>query len=209
MDEETRKRCLEPFFTTKGERGTGLGLAMVYGVVRRHNAEIEIESAPGRGTTVRLKFAISQSSEAAPALVRDLDPTSLRVLVVDDDPLLIKSLHDALTSEGHDVVTAGGGQEAIDIFQATAEGREPFAAVITDLGMPHVDGRRVANAVKMVSPHTPVIMLTGWGQKLVAEGDIPPNVDRVLNKPPKLRELREALTWCSQTSSQTPHPGKR
>ena len=58
MDEATRRRCLEPFFTTKGERGTGLGLAMVYGIAQRHNAEVEIESAPGKGTTMRLKFPI-------------------------------------------------------------------------------------------------------------------------------------------------------
>ena len=56
MDEETRRRCLEPFFTTKGERGTGMGLAMVYGMVQRHDAQIEIDSAPGAGTTVRLQF---------------------------------------------------------------------------------------------------------------------------------------------------------
>jgi CheY-like chemotaxis protein len=123
---------------------------------------------------------------------------------VDDDPLLIKSLHDALESQGHQVVTASGGQEAIDVFQASAAGREPFAAVITDLGMPHVDGCRVANAVKLASPATPVILLTGWGQKLVGEGDIPPNVDQVLNKPPKLRELREALARYSQSVE----PGK-
>jgi CheY-like chemotaxis protein len=98
------------------------------------------------------------------------------------------------------VVTANGGQEAIDLFQATADGRQPFGAVITDLGMPHVDGRKVASAVKMLSPATPVILLTGWGHKLIAEGDIPPNVDQVLNKPPKLRELREALARYSQPS---------
>ena len=65
--------------------------------------------------------------------------------------------------------------------------------VITDLGMPYVDGRKVASAVKASSSSTPVILLTGWGQRLVAEGDIPPHVDRVLNKPPKLRDLRAAL----------------
>jgi DNA-binding response OmpR family regulator/anti-sigma regulatory factor (Ser/Thr protein kinase) len=198
MDEETRRRCLEPFFTTKGERGTGLGLAMVYGVARRHNAEIEIESVPHTGTTIRLKFAVATVSEPVSSAARDVEPPCLRLLVVDDDPLLIKSLHDALESQGHTVITASGGQEAIDVFQANAVGREPFAAVITDLGMPHVDGRRVASAVKMVSPATPVILLTGWGQKLVAEGDIPPDVDQVLNKPPKLRDLREALARYSQ-----------
>jgi CheY-like chemotaxis protein len=68
-----------------------------------------------------------------------------------------------------------------------------FDAVITDLGMPYVDGRRVAAAVKAASPDTPVFLLTGWGHRLVAEGDVPAEVDRVLNKPPKLRDLREAL----------------
>jgi CheY-like chemotaxis protein len=117
----------------------------------------------------------------------------MRLLVVDDDPLLIKSLRDALEGDGHEVVAAMGGQAGIDAFRASREGGTPFAAVITDLGMPHVDGRRVSEAIKAMSPGTPVILLTGWGQRLVAEGDVPPHVDRVLNKPPKLRDLRAAL----------------
>jgi signal transduction histidine kinase/CheY-like chemotaxis protein len=194
MDEETRRRCLEPFFTTKGERGTGLGLAMVYGVTRRHNADIEMESAVGQGTTVRLRFpmAVPNAAEAHPAAPGAMPPR-LRILSVDDDPLLIKSLRDALEADGHAVVTANGGQEGIDAFRAAEESNERFAVVITDLGMPYVDGRKVASAIKNDSPSTPVILLTGWGQRLVAEGDIPPHVDRVLNKPPKLRELRAAL----------------
>ena len=71
--------------------------------------------------------------------------------------------------------------------------REAFAVVITDLSMPYVDGRKVAAAIKAGTPTTPVILLTGWGQRLEAEGDVPPNVDRILGKPPKLRELRAAL----------------
>jgi CheY-like chemotaxis protein len=98
-----------------------------------------------------------------------------------------------LELDGHVVVTANGGQEGIDVFRSSLAGRERFAAVITDLGMPHVDGRKVAAAIKAASSSTPVILLTGWGQRLVAEGDIPPNVDRVLNKPPKLRDLRTTL----------------
>ena len=194
MDEETRRRCLEPFFTTKGERGTGLGLAMVYGVVRRHNAEIEMESAIGQGTTVRLRFPVpaTDSAEAQPAALEAMPPR-LRILSVDDDPLLIKALRDALEADGHAVVTANGGQEGIDAFRAAEKRDEHFAVVITDLGMPYVDGRKVASAIKSDSPSTPVILLTGWGQRLIAEGDIPPHVDRVLNKPPKLRELRAAL----------------
>src|SRR5258706_7624312 len=89
MDEDTRRRCLEPFFTTKGERGTGLGLALVYGMVQRHSADIEIESAVGRGTTMRLIFAvppvapIPSAPGAAPIRL-----SRLRLLIVDDDPLL-------------------------------------------------------------------------------------------------------------------------
>ena len=120
-------------------------------------------------------------------------PPRLRILSVDDDPLLIKSLRDALEADGHAVVTANGGQEGIDAFRAAEKADEHFAVVITDLGMPYVDGRKVASAIKNDSPATPVILLTGWGQRLIAEGDIPPHVDRVLNKPPKLKELRAAL----------------
>jgi CheY-like chemotaxis protein len=126
-------------------------------------------------------------------------PPRLRILSVDDDPLLIKSLRDALEADGHAVVTANGGQEGIDAFRAAEKRDEHFAVVITDLGMPYVDGRKVASAIKNDSPSTPVILLTGWGQRLVAEGDIPPHVDRVLNKPPKLKELRAALAELAGT----------
>jgi CheY-like chemotaxis protein len=193
MDDETRRRCLEPFFTTKGERGTGLGLAMVYGVTQRHNAEIEMESAVGKGTTVRLSFPASTSSGLTQLAAATARPSRLRILVVDDDPLLIKSLRDTLETDGHIVTTATGGQAGIDCFRTAEERGEKFAAVITDLGMPYVDGRKVASAIKQANPAMPVILLTGWGQRLVAEGDVPPHVDRVLNKPPKLRELRSAL----------------
>ena len=195
MDEETRRRCLEPFFTTKGERGTGLGLAMVYGVAQRHNAEVDVDSARGKGTCVRMRFSVATEAGSDTATVSPNEPipSRKRILIVDDDPLLIKSLRDALESDGHAVIAAHGGQEGITLFQSAQDRREPFAVVITDLGMPYVDGRKVASAVKTTCPSTPVILLTGWGQRIVAEGDVPPHVNRVLSKPPKLRELRAAL----------------
>jgi signal transduction histidine kinase/ActR/RegA family two-component response regulator/HAMP domain-containing protein len=195
MSEDTRRRCFEPFFTTKGERGTGLGLAMVHGIVRRNNADIEIESALGKGTTVRLIFPAPDvvTTESTSSAVPFKVPSRLRLLVVDDDPLLIKSLRDTLETDGHLVVTATGGREGIEMFRQARERQEPFAAVITDLGMPYVNGRQVASEIKNIEPAVPIILLTGWGQRLVAEGDIPLHIDRVLNKPPKLREIREAL----------------
>jgi CheY-like chemotaxis protein len=204
MDADTRRRCLEPFFTTKGERGTGLGLATVYGMVQRHAGEIEIDSAPGLGATVRLAFnaapepATSMRS-APPDYAR---PVRLRILVVDDDPLLLKSLRDTLDADGHAVTVANGGQAGIDAFIAARDAGTPFSIVITDLGMPYVDGRQVSARVKQLSPSTPVVLLTGWGQRLVDDGDVPMHVDRVLNKPPKLSELRPAL--AELTSEKTP-----
>jgi CheY-like chemotaxis protein len=147
---------------------------------------------------VRLVFPVATAPDATPAEpgIGFTVPSRLRILVVDDDPMLLKSLRDILETDGHAVVAANGGQAGIDAFRAAQAGSEPFAVVITDLGMPYVDGRKVAGAVKKASPPTPVILLTGWGQRLVIEGDVPPDVDRVLNKPPKLRELREALAQC-------------
>ncbi len=193
MDEETRRRCLDPFFTTKGERGTGLGLAMVYGIAQRHGAGLEIESEPGKGTLVRLTFPVSRESPAIRAEPAGLVVPPLRILVIDDDPLLLKSLRDALEAEGHSVTTASGGQAGIHAFVESHALGQPFPVVITDLGMPHVDGRKVAATIKASVPSTLVLLLTGWGRRLVADGDVPPGVDAILSKPPRLAEIRSAL----------------
>jgi CheY-like chemotaxis protein/anti-sigma regulatory factor (Ser/Thr protein kinase) len=195
MDDDTRRRCLEPFYTTKGERGTGLGLAMVYGMIQRHSAELEIESTVGQGTTVRLIFSAHTDSAVSTTLLAPsvVAKRRLRILLVDDDPMLIKSLQDTLQEDGHLITATHGGQPGIDAFAAAVGGVERFDVVITDLGMPHVDGRKVASSVKAASPTTPVILLTGWGQRIIAANDTPPHVDRVLAKPPRLHELRAAL----------------
>ncbi len=206
MDEDTRRRCMEPFFTTKGERGTGLGLAMVYGIAQRHGADAQIDSTPGVGTTVQLRFPRRQMKPGAVVTLNESTPVvpRLRLLVVDDDPLLLKSLRDILEGDGHLVCTANGGQDGIDAFSAALRKQEPFAVVITDLGMPYVDGRSVARAIKDLSRGTPVVLLTGWGQRLLQDGDIPPNVDHVLSKPPKLRLLRGVLAQCCAAGAHSP-----
>src|SRR5262245_50572897 len=193
MDEETRRRCLEPFFTTKGERGTGLGLAMVYGVVQRHGANLEIESEPGQGTVVRLSFAVAPPPTAEVTGSSRAPAEPLRILIVDDDPLLLKSLRDVLESDGHHVTSANGGQAGINAFVESHAAGNPFPVVITDLGMPHVDGRKVAATIKSSVPGTVVLLLTGWGRRLVAEGDVPPGIAEILSKPPRLADLRNAL----------------
>jgi CheY-like chemotaxis protein len=103
--------------------------------------------------------------------------------------------------DGHEVVGAGSGQEGIDAFGGELARGKPFELVITDLGMPFIDGRKVAEAIKERSAATPVILLTGWGQRLISDGEVPPHVDLVLSKPPQRRRLREAIVRCSPRAS--------
>ena len=136
-----------------------LGLAMVYGIVQRHSADIEIESAPGTGHD----GAPHRSAIADAPIVGDgssrrrhaVAPTRLRILLVDDDPLLLKSLRDTLEADGHVVVAANGGQAGIERLPRRTRRGEPFAVVITDLGMPHVDGRKVAAPSRRRRPRRP------------------------------------------------------
>jgi PAS domain S-box-containing protein len=194
MSETVRNRCIEPFFTTKGERGTGLGLAMVYGTAQRHGADFDIESEVGRGTTVRLSFPVMSAAETSDTAVPgDVVSMPLRVLLVDDDPLILESLGKALRSDGHSVVAADGGQSGIDEFLRARERGEAFDIVISDLGMPNVDGRTVAAAIRSAEPRTPIVLITGWGQRLQGEDELPRYVDHVLTKPPRIPELRNVV----------------
>jgi signal transduction histidine kinase/ActR/RegA family two-component response regulator len=200
MDEDTRRRCLEPFFTTKGERGTGLGLAMVYGIAQRHGAELEVKSAPGKGTAISISFPLTGlvPEERRTADHQTGRAQGLRLLLVDDDILVLRSLSAILEADGHTVTTANGGQSGIDALKVASERGEVFSAVITDLGMPHVDGRKVAATVKAVAPETRVVLLTGWGQSFSSPQSVSEHVDSVLSKPPRLADIRAALAQlCS------------
>jgi CheY-like chemotaxis protein len=136
--------------------------------------------------------AVTEKRVDERGVVPALRPTTpLRILLVDDDPIVLKSLRAIIAQDGHTVVDADGGSRGIDLFLAAEALGERFSVVITDLGMPHVDGRKVAAAVKAAAPTVPVILMTGWGQGLQS-GSIA-CVDRVLSKPPKMPELRRAL----------------
>lgn len=199
MDDEVRDRCLEPFFTTKGDRGTGLGLAMVYGTVQRHEGWVELDSAPGRGTAVHLHLP----SAGRPELPRPTLQLSrlarpaqaLQVLVIDDEPLVRTVVERMLRTDGHHAILAASGSEGLAIFSDALERAEPFDLVITDLVMPAMDGREVARSIRRASPDTPIVILTGWGARFGTDEREPVSTvaDLVLTKPPTLKALRQAI----------------
>jgi CheY-like chemotaxis protein len=193
MAEEILERAFEPFFSTKGARGSGMGLATVYGTMQRHGGDVQADSAPGKGTTMRLIFPVRKVVEENVVEAAPVPLLPLRILCVDDEPLVREAMKDALEAEGHTVLLADGGQSGVDTFRAALQGLEPFDVVITDLGMPYVDGRKVARTVKDEAPDTPVILLTGWGQRLQAENEVPTDVDLLLSKPPSIEALNRAL----------------
>jgi signal transduction histidine kinase/CheY-like chemotaxis protein len=204
MDEKTRRRCLEPFFSTKVNRGgTGLGLAMVYGMMERHEGTVEVESQLGQGTTIRLIFPLQPAPKTQPTIEPALKqmPARLRILCIDDEPLLRLSLKEGLGQAHHEVSTAEGGKEGLAAFREAKRSGAAFNLVITDLGMPHVDGRQVTAAVKAESPETPVIMLTGWGGFPDDDGAHLPQPDWVLGKPPRLRELLRVISQATARTS--------
>jgi signal transduction histidine kinase/CheY-like chemotaxis protein len=197
MDEKTRQHCLEPFFSTKAKRGgTGLGLAMVYGMMRRHDGTIEIDSVPGHGTCVRLTFPIRENASQtttpipAPGVGRT---RSLRILCIDDESQMQELLKHCLTTLDHQVTTASGGKQGVEMFREAMVRKQPFETVITDLGMPDIDGHQVARTIKAESPGTPVIMMTGWGTMMKEDGETAPEVDAVVGKPPRIQELNNLL----------------
>jgi signal transduction histidine kinase/CheY-like chemotaxis protein len=196
MDEKTRQRCLEPFFSTKSLRGgTGLGLAMVYGMVQRHEGTINIESAPGKGTCIRLTFPIQEKpSCVTPDTLPQVNPNqSLNILCVDDDETIRLLLEDFLTHYKHRVTTAANGEQGLELFRAAKQKNQLFDIIITDLGMPNMDGHQLSRIIKRESPRTPVVMMTGWGAIMKQEGETAGEIDALVGKPPRMQELNDLL----------------
>jgi signal transduction histidine kinase/CheY-like chemotaxis protein len=196
MDPETQKRCLEPFFSTKDKHGAkGLGLSKVFGIMQRCGGEIDIDTRLGKGTTVRLMFPAVHTGGTEMLFLAARAPSlpPLKILCIDDEPPVLDVLRILLKEGGHQVEVAADGPSGLEAFREARAMRVPFDVVLTDLGMPHMDGAAVAMTVKRESGETPVIMLTGWGGIMQAEGNHPENIDAVLSKPPQANELIGAL----------------
>ena len=192
MSEETRRRCLEPFFTTKGDRGTGLGLSAVYGIIERHGGMMDIESDLGQGTCfcIRLPAASGQEVAANPGADQAaVDCSGIRrILVVDDQPIILELLQQQLREDGHEIATANDGHEALGKLAAGT-----FDLLLTDQSMPGMTGEELAVAAREKYPDLAVILLTGFGGSNLDTDHELPGVDMVLGKPATQVDLRRAI----------------
>ncbi len=201
MDDDTARQCIEPFFTTKGVQGTGLGLPMVYGIVQRHAGSMTIKGTPGVGTTVRMQFPVPvDQKQLAEDTVKDIEALlPLRVLVIDDEYRSRNFISTMLTSDGHTTRMADGGQEGVDLCR-----QEEFDLVITDRAMPSMNGDIVAAEISRDRPGMPIIMLTGFGDIMQDEGECPVGVTRVMSKPVTRMDLRHVMAWTMQRTEGSP-----
>lgn len=159
MKEEVRERIFEPFYTTKGVHGTGLGLAVSYGIIERHQGMISVESRLGKGTTFNIDLPFAENHEQSkPAAEKTLTTRSLSVLVIDDEEFVRETLAEMLSALDHRVQTVDGGPAALKKIAA-----EDFDVVFTDLAMPEMDGWETARAIHQQKANLPVVLVTGYG----------------------------------------------
>lgn len=192
MDEDTLKHCLDPFFTTKGEKGTGLGLSMVYGIIQRHKGCIDIKSKKGAGTTITISLPICSDEQITISKEDNYNIKSIKILCIDDNKEARDLLYTILYEKNHKVTLSESGKEGLKEFYNALENNNPYDLVITDLGMPHMDGKSVAEAIKSKSPNTPIILITGWGA--FVEPNTIKTVDYILKKPITAQDLFNAIS---------------
>ena len=185
MPESVRTRIFEPLFTTKGERGTGMGLAVSYGIIQEHEGAIAVRSEPGAGTTFEITLPPAEAAAPAEAPAAQRSATAkARILVVDDEPMVRGILAKLLALKGHTVVQAPSGAEGLAAAEA-----ETFDVVFTDHGMPEMNGRQFARALRSRFPVLPIVLLTGDTEV----GEAGDDVNVVLAKPFKIDELEATI----------------
>jgi CheY-like chemotaxis protein len=197
MDEETRKRIFEPFFTTKEiGRGTGLGLAMVYGIVKQHEGFINVYSEPGKGTTFRIYLPLitSEAEElktVAPELSRGGTET---ILLAEDDPAVQKLTRLVLEESGYTVIAVNDGEEAVSAFM---ENKDRIQLLLFDLMMPKKSGREAADEIRNIKPDVRVLFASGYSPDMLRQRAMLEGAVSVVFKPLRpsdlLKKVRETL----------------
>jgi len=185
MTPDVKSRLFDPFFTTKGKSGTGMGMAVSFGIIRRHNGSIDVDSEPGRGATFRISLPLAEDA-ITPAAV---EPSKLevantadkiRVLVVDDETAVREVLREALEAEGCEVVVAESGEIALKLYDA-AGGK--LDVVFTDIGMPEMSGWELASEIRKRSETIPLAIVSGWADAISCDARQAIKADWVVSKP--------------------------
>jgi two-component system, cell cycle sensor histidine kinase and response regulator CckA len=188
MDEETRLRAFEPFYTTKEVgRGTGLGLATVYGIVQQCHGEITIESNPGEGTQINILLPVAASDVEVAGETKHEQVTNGRgsILLVEDELDLRDVSAEFLSSLGYSVTCASSGPGALDLLAAAGQ----IDLVITDVVMPKMSGREFANQLLQVRPNTRLLYVSGYTDDIVLQNGISKEGMFFLQKPYSLKQL--------------------
>ncbi|HEX8473383.1 MAG TPA: response regulator [Pyrinomonadaceae bacterium] len=216
MSGDVRSRIFDPFFTTKGKAGLGLGLAVSYGIIRRHEGTVEVESEVGQGTTFRIKLPVAKCASptlnpsAAPAVfsvetyspppARPSDTQRTKILVVDDEAPVRELLRDILESEGYEVVLATDGRDALERLCV-----ETFDGIFTDIGMPGMNGWELARAIREQNISAPLAVITGWGDVVGSSEQKAAQVDWVVTKPFSATRVVELAQEISRRQTETRH----
>lgn len=202
MPPEVKSRIFDPFFTTKGKAGMGLGLAVSFGIIRRHEGSVEVESEVGSGTKFKIilpkadvvdepilvspQIAKLELEKSNPNISRSFNGPQPKILVVDDEEPVRELLRDLLESEGCRVYLAPGGREALSIFAV-----QEFDGIFTDVGMPGMSGWELAHAIRQSNATVPIAVITGWGSAVGSDEQKEARVDWVVTKPFRAERISE------------------
>lgn len=189
MSPATLNRVFYPFFTTKGTQNTGMGLAVVYGIITRHKGEIDVQSKLGEGTTFTI--SLQTAGKVEPKVIEPVEISTevrARILFIDDDENIRDVVNDMLQTLDHTPTLAVSGEEGVEKFK-----KGQFDLVITDLGMPGISGWEVTKICKEINPNIPIIMVSGWGHQIDDDMVEKSGLDAVMAKPFEIRKIKALI----------------
>jgi len=192
MTEETKQKIFEPFFSTKGTKGNGLGMSQVYGIVKRHHGDIEVESELNKGTKITIKLIPSFQNKSQEEFIEPLKPeeekikqnTGKEIMVVEDEPEIRNIMKSILQSQGYNPHCFESAEMAIASFK-----RDKFNMLITDLGLSGLNGWELIKSIRKVDQTIPILIVTGWGNEINQDRLKENSVNAMIAKPFKIDQI--------------------